>query len=38
MLAWTIYISFVGLLLLLLPKVTVRASRLIAFLTAIAHL
>jgi NADH-quinone oxidoreductase subunit M len=38
MLAWTIYISFVGVLLLLLPTVTVRASRLIALLTAITAL
>ena len=34
MLAWTIYISFLGVLLLLLPKVNVPASRLIALVTA----
>jgi NADH-quinone oxidoreductase subunit M len=38
MLAWTIYISFFGVLVLLLPKVSVRASRLIAMLTATAAL
>ena len=34
MLAWTIYISFLGVLVLLLPKVSVRAARIIAMLTA----
>src|SRR4030081_414404 len=34
MLAWTIYISFLGVLVLLLPKVSVRAARTIAMLTA----
>ena len=38
MLAWTIYISFFGVLILLLPKLSVRASRLIALLTAIVAL
>ena len=37
MLAWTIYISFLGVLvLLLLPKSSVRAARVIALLTAMA--
>lgn len=37
MLAWTIYISFLGVLvLLLLPKNSVRAARIVALLTAIA--
>ena len=35
MLAWTIYISFLGVLVLLLPKVSVRAARTIAMLTAV---
>lgn len=35
MLAWTIYISFLGVLALLLPKVNVRAARTIAMLTAV---
>jgi NADH-quinone oxidoreductase subunit M len=38
MLAWTIYISFLGVLILLLPKVRLRASRVIALLTAVAAL
>src|SRR5258708_21390716 len=38
MLAWTIYISFFGVLVLLLPKVSVRASRIIAMSTAMAGL
>jgi NADH-quinone oxidoreductase subunit M len=38
MLAWTIYISFLGVLVLLLPKVSVRASRIIALSTAMAGL
>jgi NADH-quinone oxidoreductase subunit M len=38
MLAWAIYISFFGALVLLVPGVNVRASRLIALLTAIATL
>jgi NADH-quinone oxidoreductase subunit M len=38
MLAWTIYISFFGVLILLLPKVSLRASRVIALLTAVAAL
>src|SRR6266702_8484496 len=38
MLAWTIYISFLGVLVLLLPKVSVRAARIIAMSTAIAGL
>src|SRR5258708_15190975 len=38
MLAWTIYISFFGVLVLLLPKVSVRASRIIAMLTALGGL
>jgi NADH-quinone oxidoreductase subunit M len=37
MLAWTIYISFLGvLLLLMLPKKSVRMARLLALLTAVA--
>jgi NADH-quinone oxidoreductase subunit M len=37
MLAWTIYISFLGILLLmLLPKGAVRAARILALLTAVA--
>src|SRR6266851_468109 len=36
MLAWTIYISFLGVLVLLLPKVSVRAARIIATSTAMA--
>jgi NADH-quinone oxidoreductase subunit M len=37
MLAWTIYISFLGvLLLLLLPKGSVRTARILALLTAVA--
>ena len=36
MLAWTIYISFLGVLVLLLPKVSARASRIIALLAATA--
>ena len=38
MLASTIYISFLGVLVLLLPKVSVRAARIIALSTAIAGL
>ncbi|HEY2457888.1 MAG TPA: NADH-quinone oxidoreductase subunit M [Candidatus Acidoferrum sp.] len=38
MLAWTVYISFFGVLVLLLPRLSVRASRLIAMLTATAAL
>src|SRR5215469_4182855 len=38
MLAWTIYISFLGVLALLLPKVTPRAARIIALLTAVGGL
>jgi NADH-quinone oxidoreductase subunit M len=38
MLAWTIYISFLGVMLLLLPKVGVRASRIIAISAAIGGL
>ncbi len=38
MLAWTIYISFLGVLVLLLPRVSVRAARIIALLTAMAGL
>src|SRR5216684_1364589 len=38
MLAWTIYISFLGVLVLLLPKVSVRAARIIATSTAMAGL
>src|SRR5437667_6989961 len=38
MLAWTIYISFLGVLVLLLPKVSVRAARIIAMSTAMAGL
>jgi NADH-quinone oxidoreductase subunit M len=38
MLAWTIYISFFGVPILLLPKVSLRASRVIALLTAVAAL
>src|SRR6266851_9610636 len=38
MLAWTIYISFLGVLVLLLPKVSVRAARIIATSTAMARL
>ncbi len=38
MLAWTIYISFLGVLVLLLPKVSTRATRIIALLTAIGGL
>jgi NADH-quinone oxidoreductase subunit M len=38
MLAWTIYISFLGVLVLLLPKVSVRAARIIALSTAMAGL
>ena len=38
MLAWTIYISFLGVLVLLLPKVSVRAARIIAILTAMGGL
>ena len=37
MLAWTIYISFIGVLvLMLLPREAARAARIIALLTAIA--
>ena len=37
MLAWTIYISFIGVLvLMLLTRKAVRAARIIALLTAIA--
>jgi NADH-quinone oxidoreductase subunit M len=38
MLAWTIYISFLGVPMVLLPKVSVRATRIIAIMTAIAGL
>lgn len=38
MLAWTIYISFLGVLLLLLPKVSAQAARMIALLAATAGL
>jgi NADH-quinone oxidoreductase subunit M len=39
MLAWTIYISFLGVpVLLLLPKGSVRAARILALLTAVAGL
>jgi NADH-quinone oxidoreductase subunit M len=38
MLAWTIYISFLGVLVLLLPKVSVPAARIIAMLTAMGGL
>src|ERR1700679_4114262 len=38
MLAWTIYIWFFGVLLLLLPKVSAQAARIIALLTSIAGL
>jgi NADH-quinone oxidoreductase subunit M len=38
MLAWTVYISFFGVLVLLLRRLSVRASRLIAMLTATAAL
>jgi NADH-quinone oxidoreductase subunit M len=38
MLAWTIYISFLGVPAVLLPKVSVRAARIIALLTSIAGL
>src|SRR5882757_9777142 len=38
MLAWTIYISFLGLPLLLLPKVSVQAARIIAMLVAMGGL
>jgi NADH-quinone oxidoreductase subunit M len=38
MLAWTIYISFLGVLILLLPKVNAQAARIIALLTATAGL
>jgi NADH-quinone oxidoreductase subunit M len=38
MLAWTIYISFLGVLVLLLPKVGLRAARIIAMLTAMGGL
>ena len=38
MLAWTIYISFFGVLVLLLPKVSAQAARIIALLTATAGL
>ena len=38
MLAWTIYISFLAVPVLLLPMVSVRASRIIALLTAMAGL
>src|SRR4029077_9661869 len=38
MLAWTIYISFFGVLVLLLPKLSVQAARIIAMLTAMAGL
>ncbi|HEX3438623.1 MAG TPA: NADH-quinone oxidoreductase subunit M, partial [Pseudacidobacterium sp.] len=34
MLAWTIYISFLGMLVLLLPKVSVRAARIVAMSAA----
>ena len=38
MLAWTVYISFLAVLVLLLPQVSVRAARVIALLTALAGL
>jgi NADH-quinone oxidoreductase subunit M len=38
MLAWTIYITFLGVLILLLPKVSAQAARIIALLTATAGL
>jgi NADH-quinone oxidoreductase subunit M len=38
MLAWTIYISFLGVPLLLLPKVSPQAARIIALVTAMAAL
>ena len=39
MLAWTIYISFLGVLvLMLLPKGNARAARAVALLTAVAGL
>jgi NADH-quinone oxidoreductase subunit M len=38
MLAWTIYISFLGVLVLLLPKVSARTARTIAMSTAMAGL
>jgi NADH-quinone oxidoreductase subunit M len=38
MLAWTIYISFLGVLVLLLPKVSVQAARVIAMLAAMGGL
>ena len=38
MLAWTIYISFLGVLILLLPKVSAQTARIIALLTATAGL
>lgn len=38
MLAWTIYISFLGVPVVLLPKVNVRAARIIAILTAMTGL
>src|SRR6202040_463598 len=38
MLAWTIYISFLGVVVLLLPKIGVRASRIIAISAAIGGL
>jgi hypothetical protein len=38
MLAWTIYISFLGVLLVLLPKISVQAARIIAMLAAIGGL
>jgi NADH-quinone oxidoreductase subunit M len=38
MLAWTIYISFLGVPLLLLPKVSVQAARIIAMLAAVGGL
>jgi NADH-quinone oxidoreductase subunit M len=38
MLSWTIYISFLGVPVVLLPKVSVRAARIIAILTAMTGL
>jgi len=38
MLAWTIYISFLGVLVLLLPKVSVQTARVIAMLAAMGGL
>src|SRR5580765_832599 len=38
MLAWTIYISFIGALVLLLPKIGVQAARISALLAAVAGL